>query len=80
MDTSYQQLDFESVKVRLAEIAEEVDDETISLDAALDLYEEAVSLGLKASDLLETGIAVPEESASEAEPASRSEQSAVSER
>ena len=52
--------EFESVKNRLAEIAEAVDDETLPLDAALDLYEEAVALGLQASDLLETGVVPPE--------------------
>ena len=55
--------DFESVKTRLAEIADAVEDEGLSLDAALDLYEEAVALGLQASDLLEIGIAAPEEPA-----------------
>ncbi|MBQ9004057.1 MAG: exodeoxyribonuclease VII small subunit [Eggerthellaceae bacterium] len=56
-----QPADFESVKTRLAEIADAVDDESLSLDEALDLYEEAVAIGLAASDLLETGIVVPEE-------------------
>ena len=54
---------FESVKERLAEIAETVADENLSLDDALDLYEEAVSLGLKASDLLEVGVGLPDEEA-----------------
>lgn len=57
--------DFESVKTRLAEIAEAVDDENLSLDDALALYEEAVALGLQASDLLETGVVVPEPDAAE---------------
>ena len=61
MSNSEQQPDFESVKARLAEIAEAVDDENLSLDDALDLYEEAVALGLQASDLLETGIVIPDE-------------------
>ena len=52
-------VDFAAVKTRLAEIAEAVSDESLPLDEALDLYEEAVALGLQASDLLETGIAVP---------------------
>ena len=56
-----QQVDFETVKNRLAEIADAVDDESLSLDEALGLYEEAVALGLQASDLLEVGIVVPEE-------------------
>ena len=69
-----EQPDFGSVKERLAQIAEAVDDENLSLDAALDLYEEAVALGLKASDLLETGIKpaeeqeTPDESAQKPEP------------
>ena len=59
MSDNAQQPGFESVKARLAEIAEAVDDEGLSLDDALDLYEEAVALGLQASDLLETGIEAP---------------------
>jgi len=62
MSNDQQPLDFKSVKSRIAEIAEEVDDDSLSLDAALDLYEEAVALGLKASDLLEVGI-TPEDEA-----------------
>ena len=57
--------DFESVKTRLAEIADAVDDENLPLDDALDLYEEAVALGLKASDLLEVGINLSEGDAQE---------------
>ena len=48
--------EFEAVRKRLEEIAREVDDEEISLDDALDLYEEAVKLGLAASSLLEVGV------------------------
>lgn len=51
---------FESVKTRLDEIVDAVSDEDISLDAALDLYEEAVKLGMQASTLLEEGIAQQE--------------------
>ena len=50
--------DFGGVKERLEEIAQAVSDESLPLDEALDLYEEAVALGLKASDLLEEGIRV----------------------
>ena len=60
MESNDQQPDFASVKTRLAEIADAVDDEALSLDDALDLYEEAVALGLKASDLLETGVVIPD--------------------
>lgn len=55
---------FAEVRTRLQQIAEAVDDPQISLDDALDLYEEAVTLGLRASDLLEVGIT--EEEAQEA--------------
>ncbi len=47
---------FESLKSRLDEIVEAVSDESLPLDEALTLYEEAVGLGLRASDLLEEGI------------------------
>lgn len=50
--------DFEAVKNRLEEIADAVGDESLPLDEALDLFEEAVSLGLKVSDYLEEGIIV----------------------
>ena len=66
-NSEQQQPDFESVKTRLAEIADAVDDENLSLDDALDLYEEAIALGLKASDLLETGVVIPEEEPAEGE-------------
>lgn len=65
MSDKEQSTEFASVKARLAEIADIVDDESISLDQALDLYEEAVALGLQASDLLETGIVPPEDDALE---------------
>ncbi len=44
---------FAEVRGRLEEIVREVGREDISLDAALDLYEEAVKLGTKATELLE---------------------------
>ena len=47
---------FAEVKTRLDEIVEAVSDDNLSLDDALSLYEEAVSLGLRASDLLEADI------------------------
>lgn len=53
---------FDAVKQRLEAIAEAVGDESLSLDEALDLYEEAITLGLKASDLLDLGIEIEEES------------------
>lgn len=44
---------FESIKSRLEDITRLVGDDSMSLDEALDLYEEAVNLGLLASDFLE---------------------------
>ena len=55
--------EFEAVMARLQEIACKVEDESLPLDEALDLYDEAVKLGLKASSLLEVGIVVEEEPA-----------------
>ena len=52
--------DFEAIKMRLEEIVEAVSDESIPLDDALDLYEEAVELGMRVSDVLEDGIEVDE--------------------
>lgn len=47
---------FEDVKSRLDEIVDAVSDDNLPLDDALALYEEAVALGLRASDLLEVDI------------------------
>ena len=52
--------DFEAIKMRLEEIVEAVSDESIPLDDALDLYEEAVELGMGVSDVLEDDIEVDE--------------------
>lgn len=60
--------DFASIKGRLDEIVEAVKDDTISLDAALDLYEEAIALGTKAAAILEEGVL--EEATSNSEDAS----------
>ena len=66
MQNSTQSQDsFESLKKRLEEIAEAVGDESMALDDALDLFEEAVALGLRATDLLEDGINIDEESPDE---------------
>jgi exodeoxyribonuclease VII small subunit len=65
---------FESVKERLDQIVEAVSDEELPLDEALSLYEEAVGLGLRASDLLEEGI--DEKAAAEALAASDAADSA----
>ena len=47
---------FEAVKERLDEIVDAVGSSDLPLDDALALYEEAVGLGLRASNLLETDI------------------------
>lgn len=48
---------FEQVNDRLKEIVSQVEDEDMPLDDALDLFEEAVKLGMQASSLLEEDIA-----------------------
>lgn len=48
---------FEQVKERLDQIVDLVKDDSLPLEEALSLYEEAVSLGLNASNLMEEGIA-----------------------
>lgn len=47
---------FDSLKQRLAEIVSEVERDDISLDDALSLYEEAVSIGIAACDASELDI------------------------
>ncbi len=60
--------DFPQIKARLDDIAESVNDESLSLDEVLKLYEEAVSLGLKASSLLEQEVlSSTEETSTDAE-------------
>lgn len=54
---------FAEVKSRLDDIVEEVSDESISLDDALGLYEEAIKLGMQVSSLLEEDIAADQISA-----------------
>lgn len=48
---------FEDLKTRLDEIVTLVSDDSLALDEALDLYEEAVGIGLSASRIMEEGIA-----------------------
>ena len=48
---------FEDIKTRLDEIVSLVSDDSLPLDEALDLYEEAVGIGLQASRIMEEGIA-----------------------
>lgn len=58
---------FNTVKARLDEIADEVARDDISLDDALALYEEAVQLGLRACDISELNIELAEESETDSE-------------
>lgn len=44
---------FQDVKTRLDEIVDAVSDDSLSLDELLPLYEEAVKLGSRASELIE---------------------------
>lgn len=69
---------FEAVKARLDEIVAAVSDDSLPLDDALDLYEEAVALGMRASELLESGIEI-EESADGHEPDEAAEADGTSE-
>lgn len=48
---------FEELKMRLDEIVSLVSADSLPLDEALDLYEEAVGIGLSASRIMEEGIA-----------------------
>ena len=51
---------FEDIKTRLGEIVSLVSDDSLPLDEALDLYEEAVGIGLQGSRIMEEGIAEKE--------------------
>ena len=64
MDTASTQQDFGVVKQRLEYIADAVGNEDMPLEEALDLFEEAVALGMKVGDLLEVGLDDAEEAAS----------------
>ena len=64
---------FEDIKTRLDEIVSLVSDDSLPLDEALDLYEEAVGIGLQASRIMEEGIAEKE-----AEQAAKALQDAIS--
>lgn len=57
---------FESVNERLKEIIRLVGDDSIPLDEALGLFEEAAALGVKASAMLEENILARDENESEA--------------
>ena len=65
MKAAGQAAGFDAIKSRLEEIADAVGNDEMPLDEALDLYEEAVALGLRATDMLEEGIAVLDAQADE---------------
>ncbi len=54
--TSSETTSFRELKARLDEIVELVSDDSLPLEDALKYYEEAVGLGLEASNILEQGI------------------------
>ena len=56
---------YSKVKARLDEIVEAVSDDELPIDEALSLYEEAVKLGLAASDLIERDMEEHQEGGSE---------------
>lgn len=55
-DVSSEATSFRELKARLDEIVELVSDDSLPLEDALKYYEEAVGLGLEASNILEQGI------------------------
>ncbi|NGM17792.1 exodeoxyribonuclease VII small subunit [Xiamenia xianingshaonis] len=71
---------FSEIKGRLDEIVQAVGDDALPLDDALTLYEEAVALGLRVSDLLEESITEEEltEAAADGQPLPDSDGSAAS--
>ncbi len=53
MDSETEQT-FTEIRDRLEDIAAQVKGDDVSLDTALDLYDEAVKLGMQATELLES--------------------------
>ena len=68
---------FEDVKSRLDQIVDAVSDDSLPLDEALALYEEAVGLGLRASDLLEENIEAQHEAEAAEDEAAQADADAV---
>lgn len=60
---------YEELKVRLDQIVEAVSANDLPLDDALDLYEEAVKLGMRASELIEQDARLDQSKEPEHEPA-----------
>lgn len=55
--------DMKALKEDLDQILDAVSDESLPLDQALDYYEQAVKLGMKATELMEARLSVPTENA-----------------
>lgn len=70
-DDSAQHRSFSEVNDRLKEIADAVADEQMPLDDALDLFEEAVGLGMRASSLLEDNLEAAPDAPQDADASSR---------
>ena len=64
--------DLKAVKSRLDEIVNAVSDDSISLDDALSYYEEAVKLGMKASEIMEADLLGPADAEGDADSAAGS--------
>ena len=60
---------YEELKARLDQIVEAVSANDLPLDDALDLYEEAVKLGMRASELIEQDARLDQSKELEHEPA-----------
>lgn len=61
-DTSKYQT-FEQITSRLGDIVDQVRDKDVSLERSLDLFDEAITLGSKAVDLVDVTEFTPEEEA-----------------
>lgn len=51
-----QMLEYEQIEGRLKDITKKIEREELDLDESLDLYEEAVNLGMKASATIEHNV------------------------
>lgn len=50
--------EYENIEGRLKEIEEKITNENLDMDESLELYEEAVNLGMKASQTIENNVLV----------------------
>lgn len=56
LDENNQDEGYVAINDRLKQIQNKIDNENLTLDESLDLYEEAVKLGMQASKTLETNV------------------------